>query len=154
MDDTGKKVVTLDDIYRRNIQNHHKPYFDWLRHTVTLAVGALTALVALQGHYIPRNPVLKPALAACWIALLLTIVLGLVALLEEHRGPLRAAVRMARMRAEHGDAHTARHITHGPAAALPWTHRWASRSVLPMLLVALSALCTFAVSNLLMAAGT
>ncbi len=145
---SDRKLVTLDDIERRHVANHIEPYFNWLRHVVTLAAGALTALVALQGHYVPRSPQLSVALAVCWVALAATIASGLFALRAEHLSPLAAAHRLRTMRAAIGDNATVRYLSQNNGVPQPWHHKWAVRIMLSCFLVALSSLCAFAVANL------
>lgn len=145
---SDRKIVTLDDIERRHIANHIEPYFNWIRHVVTLSVGALTALVALQGHYVPRSPQLPMALAVCWVALATSIACGLFALRAEYLSPLAAAQRLRTMRAAHGDNATARWVSENNGTPQPWQHKLAVRLMLSCFLVALSSLCAFAVANL------
>jgi hypothetical protein len=145
---TDRKIVTLDDIERRHVASHIEPYFNWIRHVVTLAAGALTVLVALQGHYVPRSPQLLVALAVCWVALVATIALGLWALRAQYISPLAAAGRLRTMRAALGDNETARRVSQGNGTPQPWHHKWAVRLMLVFFLVALSSLCVFAVANL------
>ena len=45
MNQTERKQVTLEDVERRLVEEHRKPYYDWLRHLITLAVATLTTLV-------------------------------------------------------------------------------------------------------------
>ena len=89
-----RKMVTLDDIERRHLADHRKPYYDWLRHLVTLCIGTLTALVALQGHYVPLHPKLLWALAVCWASLTASIFLGILALRAEYLLPLEAVKKI------------------------------------------------------------
>lgn len=143
-----QKIVTLDDIERRHIVNHRDPYFNWIRHVVTLAVGALTALVALQGHYVPHSPKLSGALAVCWVSLAATIGLGLLALQEEYLSCLAEYRHLRTMRAMYGDIVTTELISRNYGARQPWHHKWAVRLMLLSFFVALSSLCIFAVVNL------
>lgn len=145
---TERKMVTLDDIERRLIASHQKPYYDWLRHVVTLAVGSLTALVTLQGHYVPRNPELPIALALTWITLAMTIFLGIFALRAEYSLPLAAARDLQSMRATYGDNQTASLVMSGRSLKPSWHHRWAVRLMLSSFFVAVSSLCVFSIKNL------
>lgn len=151
MEERDTKLITLDDLIRRNLSIHLPLYFNWIRHVVTLALGTLTALVALQGHYVPRHPVVKPALAICWVALLLTILCGLIALLEEYQGPIRSARRIAQARVSRGDEFVVEQIKRGLGQPVPKTHKWAVRLMGIMFPVALIGLCIFSVANFLQA---
>ena len=144
----ARKIVTLDDIERRHVADHFEPYFNWIRHVVTLAAGTLTALVALQGHYGPRAPQLSMALAVCWLALVATIGLGLWALRAQYLSPLAAAARLRTMRVALGENETKRRVSQGFDASPPWHHKWTVRLMLLSFFVALSSLCAFAVANL------
>lgn len=148
MNDSARKSVTFEDVERRLIGAHQKPYYDWLRHVVTLALAALTSLVALQGHYVPQKPVAPFLLAIGWIALALTIVFGLWALKAEYTTPLRSAAKLRQMRATKGDAHTAAALNNNSGSLPDPMHKWAVRIMVTNFLVALGAICTFAVTNL------
>lgn len=143
----NQKTVTLDDMESSHIKNHLAPYFGWIRHVVTLSTGVLTALVALQGHYIPRAPRLSLALALCWVALAATITLGLFALRAEYLSSLAVFGRLRTLRATIGDTETIRMLSKSPGYFPPWHHYWAVRGMMLCFLVALSSLCTFAVVN-------
>jgi hypothetical protein len=144
-----RKIVTLDDIERRHLADHRKPYYDWLRHLVTLCIGTLTALVALQGHYVPLHPKLLWALALCWAALTATIFFGILALRAEYLLPLVAVQKIQISRATVGDDATAQLISRGGLQISPsWHHRWAVRLMLTLFFLALLSLCTFAISNI------
>lgn len=148
MGDSDRKIVTLDDIESRHLTSHRELYFDWIRHLVTLSTAALTALLTLQGHYVPRNPVLPWCLEAAWIALLATLVLGLFALKEEQAGPLRAAIRIRKIRKEHGDAIAAKQVASGRGQAPPRSHHWAVLAIQILIPAGLALLCIFAIGNL------
>jgi len=98
-----RKIVTLDDIERRHSLDSRRPYFDWIRQVVSLSTAALTALIALQGNYLPSNPQLPFLLVICWLALLLTIFLGIFALRAEYQTSLDAINELRISRAEIGD---------------------------------------------------
>lgn len=148
MTDTDRKQVTLDDLERRNVGAHIKPYYDWIRHVVSLATASLTALIALQGSYLPSHPRVIYFLALAWLALLSTVLLGLVALRAEYTTPLAAAARIRKMRATYGDAYAANNIMQGNGTPPHWFHKWAVRLMVGSFSVALSSLCIFAVVNL------
>jgi hypothetical protein len=146
---TDRTVVTLDDLVRRHINDHRKPYYDWLRHLVTLCVATLTALVALQGHYVPRNAHHLWLLALCWVALTGAIFLGMVALRQEYLSPLEAAQRIQDSRAIHGDSKTAILVANRELQVTPPRHhRLAVKLMLPMFFLALLCLCGFAIANM------
>lgn len=149
MSDTERKQVTLDDLERRNAIAHLKPYYDWIRHVVSLSTASLTALIALQGNYLPNQPRAIYFLALAWLALLSTILLGIVALRAEYTTPLAAVARIRKMRAEHGDAYAAKNIMQGSGAPPHWFHKWAVRLMFGSLGLALGSLCLFAVINLI-----
>lgn len=148
MEDFSRKYVTFEDIERRAIGAHIKPYYDWLRHVVTLALAALTTLVALQGHYVPSNPKFPVLLAIGWASLALTIALGLWALRSEYTTPLRSIQRMRRLRKEHGDAHAANVISQNSGTLPEASHKWAVRGMVVSFLIALVVICAFAIANL------
>lgn len=148
MENNGRKPITLDDIERRHIANHVDPYWQWIRLVISLATGALTVLVSLQGHYVPKDPRLPWLLVAAWAALALSIGTGLLALTWAHRGPLDAALRLRRVRNSHGDAFAVRWVQ-GPGSNPSATHRWSVRVMTTSFLAALVALCGFSAVNLL-----
>ena len=147
---SDRKIVTLDDIERRHILNHRKPYFDWIRQIVSLSTASLTALIALQGSYLPSHPQLPFLLAICWLALLLTIPLGIFALRSEYQTPLDALKQIKKSRAEIGDQETTILISNGTlsGAVPPWHHRWSVRLMVTLFIISLSSLCAFAIVNI------
>ena len=149
MNDSARKQVALEDVERRLIVKHGKPYYDWLRRVVTLALAALTTLVALQGHYVPQQPKAPVLLAVGWAALAITIAAGLFALRSEYATPLAAARRIRVMRATAGDAATAAHLTKNSATKPSPYHKWAVRVMVASFLASLVSICTFAIANLL-----
>ena len=148
MNDSARKSVTFEDVERRLVGAAFKPYFDWLRHVVTLAVAALTALVALQGHYVPQKPAVPYLLAVGWAALAMTILLGLVALRAEYATPLAAARKIRATRATHGDALAAGNLNRNSGTVPGPLHKWSVRLMVAHFVVALAAVCTFAIANL------
>lgn len=148
MNEPQRKLVTVEDIERRLVGEHRKPYFDWLRLVVTLALAALTTLVALQGHYVPQNPVAPYLLAVGWVALALTIVAGLFALRSEYATPLAAAREIRSARSALGDQAAAAEITRNPGTGPSPFHKWAVRAMVACFLTALGSICTFAIVNL------
>ncbi|MHB8947534.1 MAG: hypothetical protein ACYC4S_00535 [Rhodoferax sp.] len=148
MTESTRKNVTLDDIERRHVSNHHDPYWQWVRLVVSLATGALTVLVTLQGHYVPKAPLMPWMLVFAWGALALSIAAGLLALTWAHRGPLTAASNLRKIRNQHGDAYAVAWVKRGGENA-PALHRWSVRAMTTSFLAALCALCWFSAVNLL-----
>lgn len=148
MENLSRKTVTFEDIERRLIGEHRKPYYDWLRHVVTLALAALTTLVALQGHYVPQKPAFPFFLAIGWAALALTIVSGLFALRSEYSTPLLAARRIREMRAIQGDHFTAISLNKNSSTMPNSMHKWSVGTMVTSFLVALTSICAFAIANL------
>lgn len=143
-----RKIVTLDDLERRGGEQHRKPYFDWIRHVVSLSTASLTALIALQGSYLPSHPRLPVLLAACWVALLTAILLGILALRAEYSVPLDMARKIRNLREAHGDEYATNYMRQNGFETPPWHHRWAVRLMMVAFVFAWSSLCLFAVLNL------
>ena len=148
MNQPERKLVTPEDVERRLVAEHKKPYFDWLRHVVTLALAALTTLVALQGHYVPKQPHVPYLLAVGWVALAITIVAGLFALRSEYATPLTAAKKLRKIRATSGESAAAAHLQQSGGTLPHPLHKWAVRAMVASFLVALCSVCGFAVANL------
>ena len=69
----------IDD-FISNISNQiNDVYYAWIRHIIALSSGALTLLIAFKNNYVPANPEHLILLKACWVFLILTILLGIVA---------------------------------------------------------------------------
>lgn len=149
MNESGRKIVTLDDLERRHLQGHNDPYWQWIRLVVTLSTGSLTALVSLQGHYVPKHPVLAWVLVLAWAAHALAIASGLLALRWSYRGPLHAAYSLRRLRQTQGDEAAKRWVTRGRQTRVPAWHRWSVQVMTASFLLALVALCWFSAANLL-----
>jgi hypothetical protein len=150
MADGERKIVTLDDIERRHMAEHIGPYYEWIRHVVTLATGSLTVLVSLQGHYVPKLPVYPLLLVSAWASLAAAILFGLWALTNSYRTRIRMAQDIRDRRQKYGDAVTARQVSHGIAGEeTPATHRWCVRLMTACFGVGLIALCGFSAANLL-----
>lgn len=143
------KIATLDDVERHHLAAHHRPYFDWIRHLVTLCIGTLTALVALQASYVPLHPQLLWALALCWAALTASIFLGILALRQEYASCLHARQSIKTSRATYGDDATKILMIAGQLQVVPpWHHVWAVRLMVASFFLALLSLCMFAISNI------
>lgn len=149
MNEPSRKIITLDDLERRNINNHFNLYFDWIRQIVSLSVASLTALIALQGSYLPTHPELPILLAVCWAGLLSTILLGVLALRTQYSVYIRSADRIRTMREKHGDAYAAKYLSKIGITASPWYHKWVVRLMVASFVLSLVSLCTFSVINLL-----
>lgn len=150
MSENGRKLVTLDDVERRHLANHLEPYWGWIRLVLSLATGALTLLVSLQGHYVPKAPLHPWLLVAAWVLLLVSIASGLWALRWSHVGPMTAARNLRQLRARLGDAAAVQHLQQGTSQLpAPATHRVAVWLLSASFLLALAALCTFSALNVL-----
>jgi hypothetical protein len=144
-----RKLVTVDDVIRRHGIEHIAPYYAWIRHVVTLATGTLTALVALQGHYVPAGRALMPsALATAWCALALAIGFGLLALLEENKSHLRAANHLLRLRRNKGEEAAVAYLHNGFAQPVPKVHRYSVILMSVCFGLGLLAAVTFSIGNL------
>lgn len=145
--------VTLDDLERRHMASHLEPYWGWVRLVLSLATGALTVLVSLQGHYVPKQPAHPWLLVLGWALLVVSIVAGLWALRWSHIGPLVAARNLRRLRRRAGDAATIAILERGGGGAMPpANHRWSIWLLSTSFVAALCVLCAFAALNLLRAA--
>src|SRR5689334_11564511 len=142
MDESSRKTVTFEDVERRLVGVHRKSYYDWLRHVVTLAVAALTTLVALQGHYVLQKAVVPILLAIGWGSLAVTIVLGLFALRSEYATPLMAARRNREMRQKLGDKAAATMLNRNSGILPNRLHKWAVRGMVTSFLLALASICS------------
>jgi hypothetical protein len=139
----------LDRVQRRHISSHLTPYYTWIRHVIALSLAALTALISLQGSYLPSNPQLPIVLVICWAGLLSSALLGTFALAEEFRLPLKIANQVADNRAQIGDHETYRLVAAGRFYEPSWHHRWAVKRMTMSFVLALCSLFTFATINLL-----
>lgn len=149
MNEPSRKIVTLDDLERRNINNHFDLYFDWIRQIVSLSVASLTALIALQGSYLPTHPELPILLAVCWAGLLSTILLGVAALRTQYSAYIRSTDRIRNLREKHGDAYAAKYLSKSGGTAPPWYHKWVVRLMVASFVLSLVSLCTFSIINLM-----
>ena len=145
-----RENVTLDDLERRHMGNHLEPYWSWNRLVLSLSTGALTVLVSLQGHYVPKVP-LHPLLLVCaWALLVVSIAAGLWVLRWSYVGPLVAARNLRRLRHKAGDAGAIAILERGGGGARPpANHRWAVWLMSASFLGALLLLCAFAGLNVL-----
>jgi hypothetical protein len=148
MTDTEIKTVTFEDIERRLINQARDPYYNWLRHVVTLSLAALTSLVALQGHYMPTDPTAVHLLAIGWLALAVVIMCGLYVLSAEHRTPLKAAKEIRKMRKDFGDYYAVEQLNKNRPTYPGGQHNLAVRIMVASFLIALLSICAFAIINL------
>ncbi|GEM_PF-2161847 len=139
----------LDRLQGRHISNHATPYYTWIRHVIALSLAALTALISLQGSYLPSNPQLPIVLVICWAGLLSSALLGTFALAEEFRLPLEIANQVADNRAQIGDHETYRLVAAGRLYEPSWHHRWAVNLMTMSFVLALCSLFIFATLNLM-----
>ncbi|MCK6414721.1 MAG: hypothetical protein L6Q63_04060 [Giesbergeria sp.] len=145
-----RKNVTLDDLERRHTANHLEPYWGWNRLVLSLSTGALTVLVSLQGHYVPKQPTCPQLLVGAWALLVVSIAAGLWALRWSYVGPLIAARNLRRLRRRAGDAGAVVILERGGGGATPpASHRWSVRLMSASFLCALLLLCAFAGLNVL-----
>lgn len=132
--------------------NHLEPYWGWIRLVLSLATGALTLLVSLQGHYVPKQPLHPWLLVLGWALLVVSIVSGLWALRWSHLGPLVAARNLRRLRRKAGDTGAAAILMRGGGGAMPpASHRWSIWLMSSSFVAALFLLCAFSAVNLLCA---
>ncbi len=78
--------ITKDDFDTINqlTDEGTKEYFIWLRHILTLSLGSLTLLVALQNQFLPAAPQALFLLKLSWILFAASIILALFALAGNH----------------------------------------------------------------------
>ena len=127
---------------------HRKAYYPWIRQVVTLASTSLTALVALQKYYISDKPVGLLLLKLCWVALALSIVLGVVGLYSESHTPLRAANILIEHRRKYGDQAAAEYVAQEKGTAPKKIFLIAQRYTGWCYGFSLLCLATFAVLNI------
>lgn len=145
-DNAQTKLITLDEIETRLIQQSTAPYYRWLNHLLTLSSLQLTLLVAFGENYISGRLVHPELLALCWVCLSLSVVFGVLSTRAEYKTPLDAAGELRRVRRTQSEAAAAR-LAH--KSAYPhWSHYYLSRAMLVFFLVATIALCAFAIANL------
>jgi hypothetical protein len=139
----------LDRLQGRHISNHATPYYTWIRHVIALSLAALTALISLQGSYLPSNPQLPIVLVICWAGLLSSTLLGTFALAEEFRLPLEIADKIRKERNTLGDLPTFEKVKSGRYHQPSRWHRWSVHLMMLSFVLALCSLFTFATINLL-----
>jgi hypothetical protein len=147
MAEEGRKSVTVDDVIRRHWLEHEAPYYGWIRQVVTLATAALTATVALQGHYVPKQPAWPWLLALTWAALALSVATGLAALRYQYRSRQDTANALLEMKAQRGEAATAQALEAGWSLPVPALHGILVLAMAACFGLGLAALCTFAALN-------
>jgi len=142
-----RQELTLDDIQRRHVAEHRKPYYDWLRQIVTLCSGALTLLVALQNNYVPQHPSGLWLLQFCWLSLACSILSGMVALYGESGIHVDAHNRIGRMRRTFGDAQTVAHIQANNSPRVKKVYTIAAKATFYCFVVSVLLLTVFGVVN-------
>jgi hypothetical protein len=143
-----RRTVTLDDIERRLVSEHRKPFYEWIRHVVGLSTASLTLLVALQSHYIPNDPKGIWLLAVCWLSLALSVISGVLALRGEYQTPLDAARNLREKRRAHGDAETVAWVARGSGYIPRPIFKWARGVMVCSFLLGVVSIAVFAVWNL------
>ena len=95
--------LSLLTIQKALMDEYNAGYQSWLRYLITLAAGALTALVSLHSIYIPHVPKLIWLLQSCWLLLSGSIILGQLSLYGQIRALYQAATRIGDALAKKGD---------------------------------------------------
>ena len=140
----------LDDIETSRINQHVQPYYAWIRHIVSLSVVCLTGLIALQESYLPSSPKLPILLVVCWLGLLSSILLGVLALQNEYKQHLASARDLREKRRVHGDVKMAQEVVQkGHGVASPKSHHFFVFGMTASFFLSLSSLCVFSIVNLL-----
>lgn len=143
-----KKPMSTEDLVSHHLAAHYGPYYAWIRHVVTLSSGTLTVLVALQSHYVPKDPLYLWLLQLCWLLLVLSILCGVYALQGEWQTPLDIARKIQDNLAKKGQDHAIKVIIHAPATSPRRTFSYAKKCTFPLYAFALFFLVSFAVLNL------
>lgn len=73
----------LGNLLTETSNRHFTAFYTWIRFIITLASGLLTLLVGLHKLYISQDSNYIIFLKLSWICLLLTIIIGLIALYGE-----------------------------------------------------------------------
>jgi hypothetical protein len=144
-----RKLVTLDDIDRRLVSAHVKPYYDWIRRVISLSTVSLTLSVSLQSHYIPKEePKWVWLLALCWVSLAISVLFGVLALRGEYKTPLDAARELRQSRIDYGDEAAASAAARNPDFKPKDKFKWAQRVMIFSFVSGVVSLAFFAVRNL------
>ena len=143
-----RKIITFEDIIRRNTIKSHDAYYAWIRHVVTLASGTLTVLVALKSNYVPVDPQHLWLLKLCWVVLALSILSGVLALRGEWQTPLDSANQIQKNRKKHGEHYASQVVTSGSAIPVRKVFSYAAECLVPFYGLSLLLLVLFAVLNL------
>src|SRR3989338_1394547 len=144
----ARRTVTLDDIERRHVSQHLKPYYTWIRHVVSLSTAALTLLVSLQNNYVPNEPRSVWLLAVCWGAFAMAVLSGICALHGEWQTPLDAAQALHRRRAVNGDMAVAAEVARNSGFVPRSIYRYARRLMICAFLVGVVSIAAFTIRNL------
>ncbi|MCE5310754.1 MAG: hypothetical protein LLG20_24200 [Acidobacteriales bacterium] len=77
---------------RKSMARYQKQKYNWIRFLLTLAAGALTLLVSLQGNYTLHSNTAAFLLRTAWASIGLSVLIGPIVLQGEvHLAKLRAA---------------------------------------------------------------
>ncbi len=140
--------MSVNDLINHHIEGHYGPFYAWIRHVVTLSSGTLTVLVALQSHYVPKDPLYLWLLQCCWVSLVLSILTGVVALQGEWQTRLDIAQRIQGVLVEKGEDHAIKMIIHSPGTSPGSVFLFAKQCTFPLYAFALFLLVSFSISNL------
>lgn len=141
-----RTIVTLEDIERRLIEQSFAPYFEWLKHLVTLSSLELTVLVALHSTHQDIDPHMRFALLASWICLTLAVFCGVFASRWQYKGPLVSAEGLRKLSAEYGPEAAKREARN--YGIPPWSHRICAQATPVLFFVATACLCAYGIANL------
>lgn len=143
-----RNLVTLDDLERRFVSEHLKPFYDWIRLVISLSTVSLTLLVSLQSHYIPKEPKSVWLLAACWLSLVVSVGSGLLALSGEYQTPLDMARDLRQRRIDCGDVATVADVVKNPGFAPRFIFKLARLVMIYSFLSGVMSIALFGVRNL------
>ena len=128
--------------YRRSAELRNQAlqrHLDWVRTMLTLGVGSLTALVALQNNFYPGSLLTLGLLWVSWL-LLAGSIAAAAATLHGEASLLVDAAKQKAERAGNGDQSPI-------CASLPMYSRYADKSLPWLLVLSILFLCAFAISH-------
>lgn len=118
----------------------NEKYYDWVRQMLTMSTGSLTLLVSFRASLIGANPQWIPLIQTSWIAFALAASLAAVVLLGESN----VSSKLSRLYV----ARQEKRISESPVDVPPDRQFvLASYFLYPSLLLAVVALCIFAIVN-------
>lgn len=144
-----KKTITVDDVIRRHIAAHSHSYYSWIRYVVTLATGSLTALISLQGQYLPISLEARWVLMIGLSAQIVTIIFGLLALREEYALPLRRAAEINDIKIKQGESAAIKIIVAGYGGIPSTLHYWCAQGMIFSFAISMVCLVFFVANNVL-----